>query len=90
MKTESIFSVQWFNSIIEKINTLEQDWKDNIIQFNKSLLMEEHEVTTLLQISKSTLRRYRLKKYFKVYQIGKRNLYLQHDIIRGILRHLVK
>lgn len=90
MKTTSIFSVQWFNSIIEKINELEQDWKNNIVQFSQSLLMEEHEVTTLLQISKSTLRRYQIKKYFRVYQIGKRNLYLQHDIIRGILTDLVK
>ncbi|MFV0165461.1 DNA-binding protein [Empedobacter sp. UBA5637] len=90
MNDKTIFSVQWFNSIIKKIDKLEQDWKNNIIQFNDSILMEEHQVTTLLQISKSTLRRYRLKKYFNVYQIGKRNLYLQHDIIRGILTHLVK
>ncbi|MDM1551197.1 hypothetical protein [Empedobacter falsenii] len=48
MKTTSIFSVQWFNSIIEKINELEQDWKNNIVQFSQSLLMEEHEVITLL------------------------------------------
>ncbi len=90
MKTDSIFSVQWFNSIIQKINDLEQDWKNNIVEFSNSILMEEHEVSSLLQISKSTLRRYRLKNYFTVYQIGKRNFYLRHDIIRGILTHLVK
>lgn len=90
MKEKSIFSVQWFNSVIQKINLLEENWKNNIIQFNQSILMNEHEVLQLLQISSTTLRRYCNKKYFNVYKIGKRNLYLQHDIIRGILTHLVK
>ena len=90
MSEKAIFSVQWFNSVIQKINLLEENWMNNIVVFNQSILMNEQEVLQLLQISSTTLRRYCNKKYFKVYKIGKRNHYLQHDIIRGILTHLVK
>jgi len=90
MSEKTIFSVHWFNSVIQKINQLEENWKNNIIQFNQSILMNEQEVLQLLQISSTTLRRYCNKQYFSVYKIGKRNHYLQHDIIRGILNHLMK
>lgn len=90
MEKNTIYSVQWFNSLNEKINQLEDNWKNNIQQFNKSILVEEHKVAQMLQISINTLKRYCKLNYFTVYRIGKRNFLLQHDIIRGILLHLAK
>lgn len=87
---DPIYSVQWFNNLIEKINELENNWKNHIPTFNKSIFIEEYKVAQMLQISVVTLKRYCNKKYFKVYRIGKRNFLLQHDIVRGVLLHLAK
>lgn len=90
MKTSTIYSVQWFNQIIEQINELEHQWKNDWYAFHQSILVEEYKAAQLLQISIRTLRRYCKKNYFKVYRIGKRNFLLKHDLIRGILTHFVK
>ena len=87
---QPIYSVQWFNSLVSKINELEHNWINNTPIFNQSIFVEEYKVAQMLQISIKTLKRYCQKNYFKVYRIGKRNFLLQHDIIRGVLLHLVK
>lgn len=86
----SIFTTQWFKEIENRINQLEKLWKEDIVQFHHSFIMEEIKAAQLLQVSLKTFRRYCNQQYFTVYRIGKRNFILQHDLIRGILTHFAK
>lgn len=88
MQEDGMYSVNWFNETVQRINQLENELKTNLSNFNDSLLMEEQEVLDLLKISTRTLSRYCKKKYFTRYKIGNRNVYFLHDILRGILQHL--
>lgn len=89
MKDLNIYSINWFKEIYKRIEQLENDLEHQLYHFIKTELITEQEVLDLLQISSRTLSRYCKKGYFKRYRIGNRNMYLLHDVIRGIITHLV-